>query len=83
MNRCPAIGTRVSHAGRSGCGAYTGIVISHYPSYVYDSNDRPTNVLEPEHEWSVGVKVDEIPSPWPYPGRDTIAPTVSGLKRLR
>lgn len=82
MNKCPAIGDRVSHPGRRNCGPYTGTVHAIYPTYEWDElREREIGVL-PEKAWHVGVTVDAVPDPWPYPGTNKIAPCVAELKRL-
>ena len=80
MKTCPKIGDRVRWRESCVYGGGTGTVMAIYESYVYDDiNDRPTFELEPESEWSVSVKVDKLPVPWCYPGRDRFAPQVKQL----
>ena len=43
--------------------------------------ERCTWELEPEREWSVSMKPDDLPTPWCYPGRDCFAPAVKDLRR--
>ena len=67
MNTMPAIGTQVTY--RDGARACTGTVVAHYPKYADGYNDH------------AGIRVDAIPTWWPYPDTDRVAPAISTLKR--
>ena len=89
MRKCPKLGDRVFYRSPEDTYAswrsdgLTGTVRAIYPSYVYDDErDQPTNTLEPESEWAVGVEVDQVPDGWPYPHTNRFAPEVKRLKRL-
>lgn len=82
MERVPAIGQRVRYCSHD-LEEYegeprvcTGIVVAVYESW--DEGNR----LEPESEWSVGVRVDSRPSWWGYPNTDRFAPQVSELEAI-
>lgn len=89
MNRLPKIGERVRFKGSRVVGPCTGTVRQHYEEYRYpkgadwDSDDAPAPIgLAPVEQWSVSVVVDEIPTPWPYGGRNSFAPNVSELEAI-
>lgn len=84
MRKAPKIGTRVQVKRGHRYYPCVGTVMAIYPTYEYDDeNDRPTNRLEPEREWHVGVKVDSIPQGWGYGERDRFAPPVSEIEQIR
>lgn len=83
MKTMPAIGTRVKFRHESKwCGVRecTGTVMAQYRGGER-CRDHETGewYTTPDH---VGVKVDEIPKWWPYPGKDRFAPDISELEPL-
>ncbi len=89
MNKCPKIGDRVRFPGNYATGPCTGTVTKIYKKHRYaddfdwggDEIPKPLGLL-PEKDWSVSVKVDELPARWPYVGNDCFAPTVGALTKI-
>lgn len=82
MKRCPKIGDRVRCAATCIHGAFTGTVHAIYPNREWDEEREQEGALLPERLWQVGVTVDAIPEPWPYPSTNRIAPTVKDLQPI-
>jgi len=82
MKRLPRIGERVSYSGSCAIGPCVGVV-EHIHRPFHDRLRRfyTEDEFKPgkADDWSVRMKVDAIPAPWPYDERGIFAPSVDKL----
>lgn len=94
MNKCPKVGQRVRYTESDPfpgtiARTVTGTVMKIYQQHDYpgwdpdDLDDEPHHhprVLRAEKDWKVTIKVDVIPTWWPYLGNDKFCPEVAEVE---